>query len=139
MSIHKTYLIIFLRSILVATICSEIFISCSKDKEEPTIPSPTIAGIWEGKFGYDTTAPAVFYGFNIKPENMLERKDSTGTITGVGTWTLSGNVFTGTYTKENTFFSLAGNVDLAIGKIAGHWGFGYNTGDGGTFYLDKKN
>jgi hypothetical protein len=77
--------------------------SCSKDKDNPTYQ---VAGLWIGTYTV-TQLPQqqpLYYNFSVKPDGKIltEGVGADGkTYYAKGTWTLTGNIFTATYTSIN--------------------------------------
>ena len=78
-----------------------VFSSCHKNNDAPTVPATQLAGKYEGKFGTGSNTPSAFYAFNIKENGVLEEIKSSGEVVGVGTWTITGTNFRGSY--QTTF------------------------------------
>jgi len=111
------------------------FVACKKDNVNPPF---VIEGKWDGKLGTAPNTPNSFFGIQIKPGGVLERLNSSGTVTGTGTWQLAGNQFSGTYTfTSGTVVEITGTVDKGSNKVSGNW---ENSGNEfGTWYASKTN
>jgi hypothetical protein len=100
-------------------------------------------GYWKGKYGLGVALPNSDYTMALE-ENGKFTVAANATIFGsspsVGTYTLSGNIFKGTYTYlYGGQYSCKGTYDPATRKINGTWGTGLSYSNGGTFYLNMQN
>jgi hypothetical protein len=100
-------------------------------------------GYWKGKYGNGLAAPTNDYTMVLE-ENGKFTVGANPTIYGsspaIGTYTLSGNIFKGTYTYlSGGQYSCKGTYDPNTRRINGTWGVGLSYSNGGTFYLDMQN
>ena len=119
------------------------FISCKKD--ECPVPVYPIEGLWVGKYGSGSATPSSGYSMVIESGGKLTIADGdniTSSSKATGTWTLTGNVFSATYT-----YSTPGGSTFSIkadwsnnGKMSnGTWGPNATPTGSGTWYMDRKN
>ncbi|HLP36736.1 hypothetical protein [Lacibacter sp.] len=116
-----------------------VFSACKKDSN---IPAFTIEGSWVGKLGSGSNTPGSQFEINVKPGGVLERINGNGGISGIGTWQVNGDTFTGHYefTNSNGSASVQATIDKAANKLVnGTWGSGNNTSGAGTWYASKEN
>ncbi len=129
-----------LKFLLITLVLSSAFIACKKDKHESP-PQTQLEGKWVGKFGFGNAAPSDFYSFNIKPGGILEELGETGLKTGVGTWKLEGNIFTGSTTSvlgTGSKYSVIGAFDQSKLKLDGNWGFDESVTNGGLWHMTRQ-
>lgn len=128
------------RSFLLAILTLTLFASCKKDKTDPVYP---IEGLWLGKYGNGTAAPASGYSMVVESGGKITVADGTSISTsskGYGTWTLTGTVFTATYTYTGgSTFSIKADWSNAGKMTNGTWGSGTSTSGSGTWYMDRTN
>lgn len=130
-----------LRILLLLVFGISLFSSCSKSHDPVSVPVSDLSGKYEGKFGTGTNSPSSFFGFNIKQNGTLEEISSSGEVIGTGTWTITGNNFTGSYHyifPATSFFKVAGTYDASSKKISGTWGYGSSDKDGGKWFMTKQ-
>ena len=130
------------KTMIIAAIASLLFFSaCKKDNPAPQPPAKTIAGEWEGLYGYGVNAPNAFWNFQInKDGTMLVKSDPNQPYKGTGTWTLNGKVFKGKFTYEgnNTFLYVNGTVDIPTGIMTGNYSVVTEDAVGGDFNMKRK-
>jgi hypothetical protein len=116
------------------------FMSCSKkDSDDSTPVSSSLNGVWTGKSVTESNNSTSFYSFEIKPDGTLNRLDEAGAIAGTGTWSVSNNIFEGTYKNANNAkFSVIGSYNKGLAKILGNWGYGNSVTNGGTWEMARK-
>ena len=116
------------------------FVSCSKkDSDDSTPASNSLDGIWTGKSVTESNNSTSFYSFQIKPDGTLNRLDEAGAVAGTGTWSVSNNIFEGTYKNTNNAkFSVIGSYNKGLAKILGNWGYGNSVTNGGTWEMTRK-
>jgi hypothetical protein len=125
----------FLQTAIIALFVSAAFVACKKD--DVTIPSFKMEGVWEGKIGQNTEAPSGQYKLNIKNGGTIERISSNGTVSASGSWNLAGENFTAIYFYSNgTVVDVAGTVDKSKNKLTATWS--NNGDDEGTLYVSKQ-
>lgn len=131
----KSLKIIFLYIIGVS-----LFTSCEKDKDTANIPPSAVQGTYKGKYGTGNNSPSSFYSLNIKSNGVLEELSSGGAVLGVGSWTISGNTFKGTYLTvlPAAGYSVKATLDLATNRLTGTWGYGSSDSDGGKWFMIKE-
>lgn len=118
------------------------FSSCKKDD----CPAPTypVEGLWVGKYGSGTNTPTSGYSMVVEAGGRITVADGdniTASTRAFGTWTLTGNVFTATYTYSpggNTF-SIKADWSNTGKMTNGTYGSGTNNTGGGTWFMDRKN
>ena len=107
-----------------------------------TEPSgPDIEGKWVGTYGNGTADDTFNFTLFINDNGSLGVIDGLGdTPDGTGTWELTGNVVTGTYTYDGggSTYSLSGTVSGNDDHLEGTWGNGAETSGGGLFVVDKE-
>lgn len=116
-----------------------VFSACKKDSKAPAF---TIEGSWVGKLGSGSNTPGSQFEINVKPGGVLERINGSGGISGIGTWQVNGDMFTGHYefTNSNGSASVQATIDKSANKLVnGTWGSGNNTSGAGTWYASKQN
>ena len=80
------------------------------------------------------------FRFNIKSGGVIEELNANGLIKGIGTWTLTGNVFVAHYKfmpPLNTIYSVKATYDAATKKLTGTRGFDSSVDDIGIWYMTK--
>ena len=116
------------------------FVSCSKkDSDDSTPASNSLDGVWTGKSVTESNNSTSFYSFEIKANGTLNRLDEAGAVAGTGTWSVSNNIFEGTYKNTNNAkFSVIGSYNKGLAKILGNWGYGNSVTNGGTWEMTRK-
>ena len=116
------------------------FVSCSKKSSDDSTPaSNSLDDVWAGKSVTEANNTTSFYSFEIKPNGTLNRLDETGAVAGTGIWSISNNIFEGTYKNaNNTKFSVIGSYNKGLAKILGNWGYGNSVTNGGTWEMTRK-
>lgn len=124
-----------LKFVMFVVSLAGILVACKKDNVAPPF---VIEGKWEGKLGTAPASPNSYFGIQIKPGGVLERFNSSGTVTATGTWQLAGNQFSGTYTfASGTIVEVTATVDKGQNKLSGNW---ENSGNEvGSWYANKMN
>jgi hypothetical protein len=129
-------------SLLALLIVPTLFVACKKDSGSPApVPTNSIEGVWQGKYGYGNEAPSISYIFNIKPGGVIEELNASGNSKGSGTWTLVGTTFTAKYQWKApllTIFSVTSTFDKSTSKLTGLWGYDNNNSNGGKWTMTKK-
>ncbi len=133
---------------LVAVLFTALFTSCKKDSCPTPAPivAPTypIEGYWTGLYGTGANAPSIGYSMVVEAAGKMVVSNAAtinGGANAVGTYTIVGNVFKGTYTYSggNGTYSLQGTFNNA-GKLEnGTWGSGASVTGGGLWFMDRKN
>ena len=127
------------RTMIIAAIASLLFFSaCKKDHPAPT---KTIAGVWEGLYGFGVNAPNSYWNFQInKDGSILVKANENEAYKGIGTWTLNSNVFKANfkYAGGNTIFFVNAVVDIPTGVMAGEYSVGTEDAVGGDFNMNRK-
>ena len=109
-------------------------IACKKDNTDTAF---NIQGKWSGKIGNNADVPTGQFALNIKPGGGIERINSSGNALGTGTWALTGNNFTATYTlTSGTVVNLTATLDKGQNKLSGNWS---NPSEQGTWTVTKSN
>ncbi|MBY0476556.1 MAG: hypothetical protein K2Q24_02850 [Chitinophagaceae bacterium] len=121
---------------------SLVLISCKKESC-PAPESPTIVGFWTGKYGSTTAYPSQGYSALFRANGTVRFFDGTDTTTASkaeGTYTVSGNTVTSTYTYlVGSFqYSVSSTVDAKFTFLEGTYGSGVNTTNGGRWFMNKK-
>lgn len=121
------------------------FSSCKKDEcPAPPVPTYPVEGLWIGKYGSGASTPTAGYSMVVEAGGKLTVADGDNITTSskaFGTWTLTGNVFTATYTYSgggNTF-SIKADWSNTGKMINGTYGPGATPTGGGTWFMDRKN
>lgn len=123
----------FLKSALVVLLMTATFFACKKEDAQPSF---TIEGVWKGKIGTGNVTPGGQYALNIRQGGSLERINTSGGVSASGTWQLSGNTLTGTYTyPSGTVVTFSGSVDKKQQTITATW---QNQSEQGTFHATKS-
>lgn len=122
--------------------CSFIFISCKKESC-PAPESPTLVGLWQGKYGGTTVYPTMGYSALFRSNGTVRIFDGTDTATASkaeGAYTLSGSTVTATYTYlgSGPQYSFSATVDSKFSFLEGTYGSGTSTTGGGKWFMVKK-
>ncbi|NOU37901.1 MAG: hypothetical protein HOO89_04255 [Ferruginibacter sp.] len=132
--------------LLVVVLFTAVFTSCKKDCPvvTPVVPTYPIEGSWVGKYGNGATAPSLGYSMVVEAGGKIVVADGAtinGSAIANGTYTMTGNVFKGTYTYTSSglTFSFQANFNNAGKLESGTWGSGASVTGGGTWYMDRKN
>lgn len=100
-------------------------------------------GYWKGKYGTGTSLPTYDYTMVLEEDGKFTvASNSTifGSSPATGTYTISGNIFKGTYMYLfGGQYSCKGTFNAATKRITGTWGYGTSVVNGGGFYLDMQN
>jgi hypothetical protein len=133
-----------MKKLLLAAVLFTAFLSSCK-KEECPKPTYPIEGLWVGKYGSGTNAPASGFSMVVEANGKVTVADGdniTSSSKAAGTWTLTGNVFKATYTYSSpggSTFTIQANF-TNTGKLeSGTYGSGANATGGGTWFMDRKN
>ena len=123
------------KSIALALLVVIAGIACKKDSTDSEF---SVHGKWSGKIGNNADVPTGQFALNIKSGGTIERLNSSGSAVGTGTWSLTGNNFTATYTmtSSGTVVNINGTLDKGQSKLAGNWN---NSSEQGTFTTTKSN
>lgn len=116
-------------------------VSCSKksSNDPPPPSSNSLDGVWTGKSVTESNNTTSFYSFEILPNGTLNRLDEAGAVVGTGIWSISSNIFEGTYKNANKDkFSVIGSYNKGLAKILGNWGYGNSVTNGGTWEMARK-
>lgn len=130
------------RLMIAAFSLSLLFASCKKDEVVP--PVYPIQGLWVGKYGSGTNTPTSGYSMVVEAGGKVTVADGdniTSSSKATGTWVLTGNVFTATYTYTgggNTFSIKADWSNDGTMKN-GTYGAGANNTGGGTWFMNRVN
>jgi len=129
----KTNMLLFLCLFTITA----IFTTCKKDDAK----TYSIEGTWTGKFGFDSLTPSTNWSFKIIPGSLMVFAGNTIQDTAMGTWSLTGTTFSGTYTYLlGGTYSVTAAFDNNTGKLTnGTWGVGTASSGGGTWYMDRVN
>jgi len=103
------------------------------------MPTPKVDK--EKCIGCGTCAALAGGSFKMDDDGTLEEWNSLNTQSGVGTWSLSGTLFTASthfLPPYNSIFLLSSTLDTATMRISGNWGYSPSTINGGKFYLVKQ-
>jgi len=128
----------------IFAILTTCFIACSKDDSSPA-PIPTSAkveGLYNGKYGFDNETPSKNYTLKFTNSGTIQEiGQASGHATGQGTYTLSGNHLSASYTMlfspYNDYF-IDATFDPATKTLTGTWGYNPGGTDGGKFTVQKK-
>ena len=105
-------------------------------ERDVTASTFTIDGLWEGKIGTDPGTPSGQYAVKIKSDGIIERVNSSNTVTAYGTWQLNGSNFAATYNYSNgTIVSITGTMDKDKNKLTATWE--NNGNEEGTLFANK--
>ena len=100
-------------------------------------------GYWIGKYGNGLAAPTNDYVMALEEDGIFTvgaNPTIYSSSPAIGTYTLSGNIFKGTYTYlSGGQYSCKGTYDAVTRRINGTWGVGSSYTNGGTFYLEMQN
>jgi hypothetical protein len=100
-------------------------------------------GYWKGKYGNGLAVPTNDYTMALEEDGkftVAANPTIYNSSAAVGNYTLSGNIFKGTYTYfSGGQYSCKGTYNAATKQITGTWGVGSSYTNGGTFYLDMQN
>jgi hypothetical protein len=100
-------------------------------------------GYWIGKYGNGLAVPTNDYVMALEEIGKFTvgaNPTIYGSSPAIGTYTLSGNIFKGTYTYlSGGQYSCKGTYNAITRRINGTWGVGASYTNGGTFYLDMQN
>lgn len=138
MKILKTPLSILLLCFLLIN----VFSSCKKD--DCPAPIYPVEGLWTGKYGTGVTEPNLGFSMVVEAGGKLTVADGDNITTSskaAGTWILTGNVFTATYTYSGGGSTFSIKADWSNnGKMTnGTYGNGAIPTGGGTWFMDRKN
>jgi len=116
--------------------------SCNKDNDSsPEKPPVFLAGVFDGKYGFENEAPKAGYTLNFKSDGTIEEiGQSSGSAIGRGTFTLKGTHISAKYTMLSTPFHdyfIEAIYDPAKQTIDGTWGYEAGATDGGLFSVKK--
>jgi hypothetical protein len=125
---------------IITLVVSTAFLACKKDSSKPS--TPAVAGIYDGKYGFDTETPDNDYTLNIRADGVIQEiGQSSGNPTGQGTWQLNGNTLTATYKmlfSPYNQYSVIATFDAATGKLTGTWGYDNSGTDGGKIDMKRN-
>lgn len=132
-----------LLNIAVIALLTTSIVACNKDESDPA-PAPsvnTVEGVYTGKYGYDNDTPDKNYTLKFTSGGTIQEiGQSSGNATGQGTYTLSGNHLSASYTMlfapYNDYY-IDATYDAAKKTITGTWGYTAGGTDGGKFALKK--
>ena len=100
-------------------------------------------GYWVGKYGNGAAVPTNDYTMALEEVGkftVAANPTIYGGSIASGLYSLSGNIFKGTYTYlSGGQYSCKGTYDPNTRRISGTWGVGLSYTNGGTFYLDMRN
>jgi hypothetical protein len=133
--------------ILVAVLFTAILASCKKENcpvLTPVVPTYPIEGSWVGKYGNGAVSPNRDYSMVVEAGGKIVVANGAtlnGSPIGNGTYTMTGNVFKGTYTyiTGGDTYTLQGTFNNAGKLESGTWGSGASPTGGGTWFMDRKN
>ena len=112
------------------------FVAFSKDSNYTT-PLFVMEGLWEGKIGTDLGTHSGQYAIKFKSDGVVERINSSNTVTAFGTWQLDDNNFTATYNYSNgTIVSISGVINKKKNSLTATWE--NNGNEEGTLFANKK-
>lgn len=128
---------------IIAVILSTLFIACNKDDADPA-PAPSsshVEGLFTGKYGFGNEAPDNNYSLKFTSSGTIQEiGQSSGNATGQGTYTLTGNHLSASYTMlfspYNDYF-IEATYDAATKTVTGTWGYDPGGTDGGKFSVHK--
>ena len=127
------------RVILVALLAATFF-ACKKDDINKVASTPSLSGIWEGKWGDVGEAPTNFIKFEFKANGTMARLNEQGQVIANGTWTVNGINFecVYTHTSDGQAHKIGGLYTDFEGEITGTWGYSPSKANGGTIDLKKQ-
>jgi len=131
-----------LKLALVALVVTAVFAACKKDHDQSIKSNPAMQGVYVGKYGFGAGAPDEDFKFAIKANGVFQELSViNGNPTGTGTYTISANTITATYTmlwSPFNKYSVTGTFNPSTGKIVGTWGYDNNLADGGKIDMAKQ-
>jgi hypothetical protein len=127
----------------IIALLTTTFIACNKDESNPA-PAPSnnnVEGVFIGKYGFDNETPDKNWTLKFTGNGTVQEiGQSSGNATGQGTYTLSGNHLSASYTMlfapYNDYY-IDATYDAANKTITGTWGYTPGGTDGGKFSLKK--
>jgi hypothetical protein len=128
---------------IVAVIASSlIFISCKKENC-PAPETPSMAGLWQGKYGGTTSYPTSGYSALFRSNGTVrffDGADTTSASKAEGTYTVAGSTVTATYTylPSGPQYSISATVDSKFTFLEGTYGAGASTSGSGKWFMVKK-
>ncbi len=128
--------------LLAAVSMMMIFSSCKKDEVDP--PVYPVEGLWVGKYGSGTDTPNSGFSMVVETGGKLTVADGdniTASSKAAGTWVLTGNVFTATYTYASGGSTYSIKADWSnSGKMTnGTWGPNATPTGNGTWFMNRVN
>ena len=125
----------FLKFTFVMTVMVIGLNSCQKDDEPKSV-----AGTWEGKWGYYTETPSNYEKWDMEEGGDLSVVYQDGTLYAVGSWDQDGGEIEVHYTvlDETYSYTFKGTYDEDDDEITGNW-----TNDNlpiveGTFVMQRQ-
>lgn len=119
------------------------FSSCKKDEVIP--PVYPVEGLWVGKYGSGTSTPTSGYSMVVEAGGKITVADGdniTSSSKATGTWVLTGNVFTATYTYTSaggSTFSIKADWSNTGKMTNGTYGSGSSPTGAGTWFMNRVN
>ena len=144
MKLLQNYSLMLTKSVTVLLLIAFTFSSCKKDKDDVAAPPPPSAAVgkWNGVMNTDGAPVGNLY-LDIKPNGIMEAKNSAGQKLADGTWQLGGSAgvtfsctFTTTTSTPQKFNFLGSLVNPTL--INGSWGTGNSQFNGGFFNVTKQ-
>ena len=129
--------------LMIAALClTFLFASCKKDDVPP--PVYPVEGLWIGKYGTGAAVPTSGYSMVVEAGGKLTVADGdniTSSSKATGTWTLSGTVFSATYTYSGggSTFSIKADWSNDGTLKNGTWVPGATPTGSGTWYMNRVN
>lgn len=129
-------------SLVTAALALVFFMaSCSKSDTTPATNNAAVQGKWTGVFT-PPLGPSPYFAvtFNTDGSVLVEQNSMTTPDTAHGTWSVTGNNISATYTFTGSMtgtYSLAGTYTASSAQIAGTIGTGTNTTGYATFNVSK--
>ncbi|HEU4799871.1 MAG TPA: hypothetical protein VFS94_04510 [Gemmatimonadales bacterium] len=108
-------------------------------ESEPS--APDIEGKWVGTYGNGTSSTGQDFTLFFEGDGTLGVIDGLGDDSeALGTWELTGNVVTGTYTYivGDATYSISGTISGNDDHLEGTWGNGEETSGSGLFVVGKE-
>ena len=143
---HKTFFSTsVLKCITILMLAIASFASCKKDND---LPAPqqqqttAAEGLYAGKYGFGNDVPDTEQKYRIKAGGVFQEiGTSSGTVIGQGTWSMTGNKLTASYTMNFAPFnkySIVATFNATTGKLVGTWGGEHNSADGGKIDMTRQ-
>ena len=119
------------------------FTSCEKDSDVTPAPTPSIIGLWKGKYGGVASYPTSGYAMLFRNNGTVRVFDGSDTTTASkaeGTYAISGTTVTTNYTYlgAGPTYSTSATFNSIYTFMEGTYGSGVATSGSGQFFLVKQ-